>query len=583
MLSIYSSETPPGSPQPGPSTAPDDDTPPPRRGRPPKRARPAPPSDDDDSDSDDDAGNAWKNSTDPDTEPYRMRFAPTREPGFQLPRDQNWSPFDLFSLFFSRNSIDVIVKNTNIFGNKLKSDKSYFRWFQLTLKEFLPFLGIVIFMGLVEVPSLVEYWNDDGFFGQEFVRASGMNRTRFMNILTALHLCDLEQDRQNEILKARKEPYDPLFKLKPLMNDLQLACKTYFVPGQNISIDERMVAFKGRIGMKQYIKDKPTKWGFKLWVLASSDSGYTYKFQVYTGKRLTQTNNGLGYDVVMGLMDGLFRQGYHLFCDNYYSSPKLCSDLFQRGCFMTGTIRENRIGFPKNLDNPLPVKAERGTSRWFRDGQTIFVKWKDTKVVCVISSYYPATGREMVERGKGKLVGGRYVKERVNIPPAIKGYNGHMGGVDLSDQLLKCYEIIRKSKKWWKTLFLHFIDVAIVNSFLRHKAIGGELNHKMFRVNLARSLLSASEMQVNPSPGQGRPPKSDVRAEHCPVAISNEGLDQKSTKASLGRKNCKLCYDLNEKQMKTPWKCSKCLIPLCLQLDRNCFQKWHSAECDHLR
>ena len=478
---------------------------------------------------------------------------------------------------------DVIVKNTNIFGNKLKSDKSYFRWFQLTLKEFLAFLGIVIFMGLVEVPSLVEYWNDDGFFGQEFVRASGMNRTRFMNILTALHLCDLEQDRQNEILKARKEPYDPLFKLKPLMNDLQLACKTYFVPGQNISIDERMVAFKGRIGMKQYIKDKPTKWGFKLWVLASSDSGYTYKFQVYTGKRLTQTNNGLGYDVVMGLMDGLFRQGYHLFCDNYYSSPKLCSDLFQRGCFMTGTIRENRIGFPKNLDNPLPVKAERGTSRWFRDGQTIFVKWKDTKVVCVISSYYPATRREMVERGKGKLVGGRYVKERVNIPPAIKGYNGHMGGVDLSDQLLKCYEIIRKSKKWWKTLFLHFIDVAIVNSFLIHKAIGGELNHKMFRVNLARSLLSASEMQVNPSPGQGRPPKSDVRAEHCPVAISNEGLDQKSTKASLGRKNCKLCYDLNEKQMKTPWKCSKCLIPLCLQLDRNCFQKWHSAECDHLR
>ena len=105
----------------------------------------------------------------------------------------------------------------------------------------------------------------------------------------------------------------------------------------------------------------------------------------------------------------------------------------------------------------------------------------------------------------------------------------------------------------------------------------------MFRVNLAKSLLSASEMQVNPSPGQGRPQKSDVRAEHCPVAISNEGLDQKATKVSLGRKNCKLCYELDQKQMKRPWKCSKCLSPLCLQLDRNCFLKWHSAECDHLR
>ena len=210
-----------------------------------------------------------------------------------------------FLCFFSSNSIDIIVKNTNKFGNKLKSDRSYFRWFQLTSKEFLAFLGSVIFMGLVEVPSLVEYWNNDGFFGQEFVRASGMNRTRFMNILTALRLCDLEQDRQNEILKARKEPYDPLFKLKPLMNDLQLACKTYFVPGQNISIDERMVAFKGRIGMNETVYKRQTnKVGFKLWILASSDSGYTYKFQVCTGKRLTQTNNGLGYDVVMGLIDG---------------------------------------------------------------------------------------------------------------------------------------------------------------------------------------------------------------------------------------------------------------------------------------
>ena len=33
---------------------------------------------------------------------------------------------------------------------------------------------------------------------RDFVRSSGMNRTRFVNILTALHLCDLEQDRENE-------------------------------------------------------------------------------------------------------------------------------------------------------------------------------------------------------------------------------------------------------------------------------------------------------------------------------------------------------------------------------------------------
>ena len=74
--------------------------------------------------------------------------------------------------------------------------------------------------------------------------------------------------------------------------------------------------------MKQFIKDKPVRWGFKFWVLACPETRYTYKFEVYTGKRLTKTNNGLGYDVVMNLMNGMFRQGYHLFVENFYSSSQ---------------------------------------------------------------------------------------------------------------------------------------------------------------------------------------------------------------------------------------------------------------------
>ena len=29
--------------------------------------------------------------------------------------------------------------------------------------------------------------------------------------------------------------------------------------------DEHMAKFKGRSGMKQYLKSKPIKWGFKFW------------------------------------------------------------------------------------------------------------------------------------------------------------------------------------------------------------------------------------------------------------------------------------------------------------------------------
>jgi hypothetical protein len=45
-----------------------------------------------------------------------------------------------------------------------------------------------------------------------------------------------------------------------------------------------MVKSKGRSGMRQFIKDKPTRWGFKLWVLAESSTGYTIDFNVYTGE-----------------------------------------------------------------------------------------------------------------------------------------------------------------------------------------------------------------------------------------------------------------------------------------------------------
>lgn len=120
---------------------------------------------------------------------------------------------------------------------------------------------------------------------------------RFMDILSTLYLCNLEEDHDNQKKKSCGDIYDPLFKVKPFMNELQEVCHTFFVTGQNVSIDERMVASKGRFGMKQYTKDNPTNWGFKLWVLVCSNTGYTYKFEVYTGKQLTHTVKGLGHDV----------------------------------------------------------------------------------------------------------------------------------------------------------------------------------------------------------------------------------------------------------------------------------------------
>ena len=64
-----------------------------------------------------------------------------------------------------------------------------------------------------------------------------------------------------------------------------------------------MVKSRHMSGLRQFIEDKPNKWGIKLWVLADSINGYTVDFNVYIGKAAGQnvSANGLGYDVVMKL------------------------------------------------------------------------------------------------------------------------------------------------------------------------------------------------------------------------------------------------------------------------------------------
>ncbi|XP_062504857.1 putative cyclin-dependent serine/threonine-protein kinase DDB_G0272797/DDB_G0274007 [Corticium candelabrum] len=75
-----------------------------------------------------------------------------------------------------------------------------------------------------------------------------------------------------------------------------------------------------------------------------------------------------------------------------------------------------------------------------------------------------------------------------------------MGGVDKSDQMIKYYEVLRKSLKYWKKIFLHMIDLAVFNSYIMFTALQqehpqdpllkrkGQYTQKDFRCELMRGL-----------------------------------------------------------------------------------------------
>ena len=123
------------------------------------------------------------------------------------------------------------------------------------------------------------------------------------------------------------------------------------------------------------------------------------------------------------LVTPLLNKGYHLFFDNFYTSPKLIKDLFEQQTPSCGTVAENRKGFPECM---------KGKKEW-TDRQTVCLiqQWKDNKPVTTIHS---ANEFGMVER-KVKL-NDRWDKVEVRRPKAIDTYNQYMNGVNRSDQIL---------------------------------------------------------------------------------------------------------------------------------------------------
>ncbi len=282
-------------------------------------------------------------------------------------------------------------------------------------------------MSLVKLPAVTDYWNGSRLYSISFP-ASVMSCRKFNAISSALHLSDPKVDAEN--LKKKGTPaYDRLCKLKPLYDQLRDGCKSYFHPHKNISIDERMVAWTGlkaRTGLKQYHKDKPTKWGYKLFVLADSRHAYTWDFFIYEGKSpvaQSQQNKGLSYDSVMALVDDkVLGSGYKLYVDNFYTSPMLFRDLLTKNFWACGTIRCNRVGFPRTTLNKLPKTAPRGSMRWIRDDRLLFVEWKDTREVLMCYSFHSANGDQTVQR-RVKTPDGKWTEKTVPIPAAVLDYN----------------------------------------------------------------------------------------------------------------------------------------------------------------
>ena len=118
------------------------------------------------------------------------------------------------------------------------------------------------------------------------------------------------------------------------------------MPEQSVSIDESMVPYFGRHGCKQYMRNKPVKFGYKFWVAATL-LGYAIQFYSYPGKiENFDSSLGLGGCVFATLAEKLPSQvgsNYHIIMNNFFTSSNLQRILNAKGIAATGTVRINRV------------------------------------------------------------------------------------------------------------------------------------------------------------------------------------------------------------------------------------------------
>lgn len=143
-----------------------------------------------------------------------------------------------------------------------------------------------------------------------------------------------------------KEARDRLFKTRPVFEALKR--RFLSVPMEEcLSLDEQMCSTKARHFLKQYMPNKPHKWGYKLFVL-SGVSGYACDVEIYTGhencppkRRPAEPDLGATGNGVVRLSRQIPRNANHkLYFDNYYTSPKVMVYLAKQGILFFGHRKE---------------------------------------------------------------------------------------------------------------------------------------------------------------------------------------------------------------------------------------------------
>lgn len=253
------------------------------------------------------------------------------------------SPLVFFFLFIDDEVMSLIVENTNLYAEQViikgileETPSSRLNlWVDTNADEIKVFFGMLLWMGLDKKPTISDYWSRDILYISP--ASKYMSRNRFELLMNMIHFSDNE----------KCPPNNRLFKIQPLLDLLNKKFSLMYDAGQNITIDESMVPFRGR-----------HRYGVKVFKVCLV-SGYTWFAKIYSGKqeKTPNQNSSITTQITMELMTQLLDEGRTLFTDNFYTSVELAEKLLKRKTHLIGTLRLNRRNNPHSVSK---AKIKRG-------------------------------------------------------------------------------------------------------------------------------------------------------------------------------------------------------------------------------
>lgn len=494
-------------------------------------------------------------------------FTEAAGPRHQLAKSSD--ALDFFNLLFPETLVGLITAETNAHAKTCCFlGWSSPVWLPVTVNEVKAFMGLVILMGIQNLPDVSHYWSSSRYDGsQTFCRT--MTLERFRQIAANIRMGGFTADEYSTGTSSKPQRI-----FGPMLDMLATAMWDTYRPNCSLVIDQAHLPSVEEQGhMATVVGHAPQP---QVWLLCDSKSGYCHRFFVQLEAPLAAAGGQeAGLAVVPELVKGLKEKHHHLYLANSLTSVPLLQKLLEQGVYASSSFPPPSAILPRGLWDQGHLENPGDFLQWLH-GPFLATRWRDVKEMGCLSTNAGAGKPDKVWRRSPNKVSQLDPVER---PLAFRLLQENMRGVDICKQLLACNPLGGVPlDRHWRCLFWFLVNLSVVNAFIVLRESrkdspppwvhDGLFTQVAFRKRLGEQLAKCAQKFPD---GQDAPAHRVVTTRAI-VPAQQHKQHHRLAKISNVPQWCKNC-DQKKVHHKTTTGCITCQVHLCHQ--PGCFWEYH--------